>query len=125
MHFLDFVFPLQYPIYQLDAVQGGRGWLLALLLHHTPLCHAALALSTFHRHTLMSSNMTRAQHMAERRRQEYHLGICLDQVHRSASSSCTKDGLGIAAAVTELLFFEVLDGSSIFIIKICQYPSIR
>ena len=27
MHFLDNIFPLQYPVFKLGILEGGRGWL--------------------------------------------------------------------------------------------------
>jgi hypothetical protein len=50
MHYLDFVFPLQFPFYKHSAIKGGRGWLLSLLMQLEPLYHAALSLSAYHMH---------------------------------------------------------------------------
>jgi hypothetical protein len=50
MHYLDYVFPLQFPFYKHSAISGGRGWLLSLLLQLEPLYHAALSLSCYHMH---------------------------------------------------------------------------
>jgi hypothetical protein len=52
MHYLDHVFPLQFPLYQPSAVAGGRGWLLSMLAHTKPLHHAALSLAAYHRQSL-------------------------------------------------------------------------
>jgi hypothetical protein len=45
MYYLDFVFPLQFKMYDPTAAEGGRGWLLSLLLRTPPLYHMTLALS--------------------------------------------------------------------------------
>lgn len=50
MHYLDYVFPLQFPFYKHSAVKGGRGWLLSLLMQLEPLYHAALSISSYHMH---------------------------------------------------------------------------
>lgn len=50
MHYLDYVFPLQFPFYRHSAIKGGRGWLLSLLMQLEPLYHAALSISAYHRH---------------------------------------------------------------------------
>ena len=42
MHFLDSVFPLQYPMYKPEISEGERGWLLSLLLRAKSFYHAAL-----------------------------------------------------------------------------------
>ncbi len=50
MHYLDVVFPLQFPFYRPTACEGGRGWLLAILTQTKPLYHAALSIAAYHRH---------------------------------------------------------------------------
>jgi hypothetical protein len=45
MYYLDCVFPLQFRMYDPTAVEGGRGWLLSLLLRTPPMYHMTLALS--------------------------------------------------------------------------------
>lgn len=50
MHYLDYVFPLQFPFYKHSAIKGGRGWLLSLLMQVEPLYHAALSASSYHQH---------------------------------------------------------------------------
>jgi hypothetical protein len=50
MHYLDYVFPLQFPFYRHSATNGGRGWLLSLLMQLEPLYHAALSVSSYHMH---------------------------------------------------------------------------
>jgi hypothetical protein len=50
MHYLDHVFPLQFPFYKHSATKGGRGWLLSLLMQLKPLYHAALSVSSYHMH---------------------------------------------------------------------------
>jgi hypothetical protein len=49
MHYLDYVFPLQFRFYQPSPLEGGRGWLLSILLRTKPLYYAAITLSAFHR----------------------------------------------------------------------------
>lgn len=51
MHYLDSVFPLQYPYYPFSQ-SGGRGWLLWLLSKNGSLMRASLGLAALHlRHT--------------------------------------------------------------------------
>ena len=50
LHYLDFVFTIQFPFYKPSASNGGRGWLLATLLQLDPLYHAALSIATYHQH---------------------------------------------------------------------------
>ncbi|VUC30903.1 unnamed protein product [Clonostachys rosea] len=108
MNFIDSVFPLQLPLYKPDAATGGRGWLLSLLFRTKALYHAVLALGAYHRSTVMSPQGSSEWHTEDKKFQEEHLAICLDIVHESTSGACCKDGsgVGIAAAITQLLFFE-------------------
>ena len=48
MHYLDFVFPLQFPYYRPRPAEGGRGWLLSLILGTSAFFHAVLSLSQYH-----------------------------------------------------------------------------
>lgn len=49
MHCLDNVFPCQFRFYQPSLEDGGRGWLLSLLMQTKPLYHAACSLAAYHR----------------------------------------------------------------------------
>ena len=51
MHYLDHVFPYQYPCY--DKVKWSRGWLLWLLSKNGPLYRASLGLAAFHQRSLI------------------------------------------------------------------------
>lgn len=120
MHFVDNVFPLQYPMYKPEVSEGGRGWLLSLLLKTKPLYHASIGLSAYHRgvvlRELTSGGCTKPS-IAE---QESHLAICLTEFQEAIRSAhdCAKDcvygrdicvgsSLAIMACVVQLVFFEV------------------
>jgi C6 transcription factor Pro1 len=45
MYYLDYVFPIQFRLYNPTAAEGGRGWLLSLLLRTPPMYHMTLAMS--------------------------------------------------------------------------------
>lgn len=60
MHYLDKVFPCQFQFYQHSVEDGGRGWLLSLLLETKPFHHAACSLAAYHRQTLYSLRGIRA-----------------------------------------------------------------
>lgn len=51
VHYLDYIFPLQYPYYKDEPSLGGRGWLFWLLMKRGPLHQAVLTLSALHHHT--------------------------------------------------------------------------
>ncbi len=113
MHFLDNVFPLQYPMYKSGILNEGRGWLLALLLRTNPLYHAALALSAYHRRTIMLANSRTTAQAAALIEQEKHLELCLTDFQNTMKTInrfaklCPSEGLGIIAAIVQLVFFEV------------------
>lgn len=114
MHFIDTVFPLQYPMYRPTVFEGGRGWLLSLLLRTKPLYHASLALSAYHRGAVLYSASYRGCSTASTVHKEKHLAICLSEFQRAikdASSwvnkmTCPSAGLGLLACVIQLIFFE-------------------
>jgi hypothetical protein len=101
MHYLDHVFPLLFPMYE---PEGGRSWLLALLLKSKPFYHAALTLSACVRRDDVSTQSSRAAMLLQ---QEEHLELCLKLLSHSAQNSCSNDGLGMLAAVIHAMFFEV------------------
>ena len=113
MHFVDTVFPLQYPMYKPSVVHGGRGWLLSLLLRTKPLYHASLALSAYHRGTIfLATNSPCSAFSAVDK--ETHLAICLSEfqqaikgVSRWVNAMCPTNSLGLMACVIQLVFFEV------------------
>lgn len=49
MHYLDQVFPWQFPYYNRNSQLGNRGWLLSLLSKRGPSYHAAMSLSALHK----------------------------------------------------------------------------
>lgn len=107
MHFLDNVFPLQYPMYRPQMWDGGRGWLLGLLLRTPAFYHAALALSAYHRRDALPTEISHPHQIVFRVQQEQHLEISIKTVNHSSQNSCQNSGLGILASVIQLMFFEV------------------
>ena len=114
MHFLDHVFPLQYPFYKPRISDGGRGWLLAALLRTKPLYHVALALSLYHRRGI-SDGDTNVMDIDLAVQQEKHLEICINAFTQLTGHSCPTNPMDIMLAVLQLLLFEV------FIPHQCDY----
>jgi hypothetical protein len=111
MNFLDNVFPLQYPMYQPmyqpGIMNGGRGWLLSMLLLTKPFYHAALTMSAYHRRTITLAKLSQACQVASLVQQEKYLVLSLQSVNEHAQNSCPNSGLGIQISVIQLMFFEV------------------
>lgn len=113
MHFLDYTFPQQFPMYQPRFPDGGRGWLLTLLLHTAPLYHAALALGAYHRlltNFIMAPPTCRS---AALEKQADHLEKCLRNVQKAMRemdrfvSGSRELEIGTAMSVVQLVFHEV------------------
>ncbi|KIV96457.1 hypothetical protein PV10_00327 [Exophiala mesophila] len=111
MHYLDHVFPLQFPMYKPEGQLGGRGWLLSIILNNVPLYHATLALGAYHqRATIPVHTSHRTYRAATLVQQEQHLEICIKAFNQFASNHCPKSALGINTAVVQLIFFELFTG---------------
>lgn len=111
MHFLDHVFPLQYPMYKPGILEGGRGWLLTMLLRTESFYHVALALGAYHRRSVILDKFSHPHQVAALVQQEKHLESCINLVRQSAQNCRPSLGLGILASVVQLVFFEVLSNS--------------
>lgn len=115
MHFIDNVFPLQYPVYKPSIAEGGRGWVISLLLRSKPLYHACLALASFHRGAVMLELRRGPCGSAVVIEQEKHLAICLKDFRESiegvsnliGGDNCPKNNLGLMACIVQLIYFEV------------------
>ncbi|KAH8593049.1 fungal-specific transcription factor domain-containing protein [Bisporella sp. PMI_857] len=62
MHYLDHVFPLQFPFYKPSVIAGGRGWLLSILTTTKPLYHAAISLAAYHRRSMLCRDSASKDH---------------------------------------------------------------
>jgi hypothetical protein len=47
MHYLDYTFPFLNPFYRPPILDGGRGWLLVIIMRNKALFHIALSLSAY------------------------------------------------------------------------------
>lgn len=101
-------------MYSPSIAEGGRGWLLSLLLTTKPLLHAALALSSYHRGTMVLEESRSQCRSVSLQSQERHLAICLAEfqeqirtVGQFVAGNCSKNGIGMMASTVELIFFEV------------------
>lgn len=107
MHFLDHVFPRQYPMYNPEILEGGRGWLLPLLMQSKPFHHAALASAAHHRWASTITNVSFSRQNEAIMQQGRHLEMCLEYLREAAENSCPWKNLGISTGVLQLVFFEV------------------
>ncbi|KAL2206910.1 hypothetical protein CC79DRAFT_1370305 [Sarocladium strictum] len=113
MQYLDHTFALQFPMYNPRFPDGGRGWLLTLLLHTAPLYHAALALGAYHR---LLSNFVMAPpacRSAATFKHAHHFEQCLSNVQQAIRemtrfvSGSRELEIGTAMSVVQLVFLEM------------------
>ena len=114
MHFLDHVFPRQYPAYKPSLFQGGRGWLLSLLMRTKPLYHAALSLSAYDQQSSLLLPQYRVCNKISWSDLERHHSLCLQELRHDIQAlgkwlenRCFRSGVGVLASVVQLIFFEV------------------
>lgn len=113
MHFLDQVVPAQYPLYRPQPLDGGRGWLLSLLLRSKSLYHGALALSSYHRLISILAGARPACRALAATRHQHHLESCLREVRCTmqemtrANASFPDFDAGTLISVIQLVFSEV------------------
>ncbi|KAG5957510.1 hypothetical protein E4U58_005927 [Claviceps cyperi] len=118
MHFLDQVIPAQYPLYRPQPLDGGRGWLLSLLLRSKSLYHGALALSSYHRLISILAGARPACRALAATRHEHHLESCLRAVRCTmqemtrANANFLDFDAGTLISVIQLVFSEALTGES-------------
>ncbi|TGO36240.1 hypothetical protein BHYA_0131g00180 [Botrytis hyacinthi] len=118
MHYLDIVFPLQFRFYRPLASEGGRGWLLSILLHTRPLYHAALSLSAYHQSAMYSGNKSKTSDNIHEDLQKHHclalvgLRQHIDRLSLEIGLGRTKTKVEILACMICLISFEVLKGDS-------------
>ncbi|KAI1871235.1 uncharacterized protein JN550_004680 [Neoarthrinium moseri] len=70
IHYLDYIFPKQFPYYQDQPELGGRGWLLWLAMRNGPMYQSILSLAALHQFMLLGSD----KQNAELQLIEYHTG---------------------------------------------------
>jgi hypothetical protein len=107
MHFLDDVFHLQYPLYKPSALEGGRGWLLPLILQTRSLYHVALTFGACYR-TIALPSASQSSRVAAKFEQGKHFEICIKSLNMFAKNACPFKKLGIVTTVVQLIFYEVI-----------------
>lgn len=101
-------------MYKPDIFDGGRGWLLTILMRTKPLYHAAMALSSYHRRVMVFSRTGPTCRAIGTLQQETHLEICLVEFREAMKSvnhyvmtNKFHDGISTVTSIVQLVFFEV------------------
>ncbi|KAF5985774.1 C6 zink-finger PRO1A [Fusarium coicis] len=110
MHYLDHIFPYQYPFF--DKAKLSRGWLLWLLSKNGPLYRASMGLAALHQRSLLGE--TKNHHLEL----EFHTKA-VSQLHDFVSSVDINElrpenetSVEIITCGIALISFEVLRGSA-------------
>ncbi|KZF25158.1 hypothetical protein L228DRAFT_265632 [Xylona heveae TC161] len=114
IHYLDYIFPLQFPYYVDNPEVGGRGWLFWFLMKSDPLHQAILTLSALHRYT----RFARRAGDTEQELIEYHTkalqglrqALCQHEIGDLATSS--EQLIEFLACGSALISFEVFQGGT-------------
>jgi hypothetical protein len=110
MHYLDFVFPLQYTFYQPHSSEGGRGWYLSLLTRTKPLYNAALSLAAYHYSKI---SLSKSSIVVYDRFEEFHslalkgLREHVGDLSNKGLREGLKDSIEVLACLVQLVMFEV------------------
>jgi hypothetical protein len=113
MHFLDHVFPLEFPFYNPSMFEGGRGWILSLLMRTKPLYHAALSISAYHHTALNRAKNTMCKIETWNELQKHHT-LALQELHQdmreldhSEEESNINERIDALASIVQMVSFEV------------------
>ena len=125
MHYLDVVFPDQFPFYSPSISDGGRGWMLCLLMQSKPLYNAALCLAAFHQNVVLPPDAGKLQPSTYNEQDHFYtmalrgLRKHIDALNNKGLREGLKDSIEIFACVSQLIMFEVsnlIDGCWIMLI---------
>lgn len=114
MHYLDCVFPLLFRFYRPSISEGGRGWLLSILLRTKPLFHAALSLSAYHQRSILPENVGNEKDCNIMEDLEMHHSMTLielrrhiDRIQLEVGARCMVTRVEVLACMILLISFEV------------------
>jgi len=114
MQYLDHIFPLQFPFYKPSVSEGGRGWLLDLILRTRPLFHAVLSLKLCHMQSSQSlENLNKCDPNILEETDKHHtlalseLRSHIDGLELSTGSVNVARKIEILACMLQLVSFEV------------------
>ena len=115
MHYLDVVFPNQFPFYNPPSSDGGRGWLLLIILRTKPLYHAALSMAAYHQQKQWSQgcllsgvenntvDMLQMHHSLAIKELRHHL----ESFREEKRARCLEGNVEVLACIVFLISLEV------------------
>lgn len=130
--YLDYVFPYLFPFYRPPLFEGGRGWLLVLLMRNRALYHTALSMASYFFSVVLeaasdgkqSHERCRMTNWAELQRQQQlalrELQREIDTLNRKEQEACSeprpvptyRESARIVESILQLLIFDVAISSN-------------
>ncbi|KAI1870967.1 hypothetical protein JX265_006007 [Neoarthrinium moseri] len=121
MVYLDYVFPYTSPFYRPPLLEGGRGWLLVVLLRNKPLYHTALSVASYFFAVMLGSSLDGHEecktHNWDELQKHQELSIKALQGSMECLTSrgvqfCFRQSMQCLEGVAQLLSFETLIGNT-------------
>ena len=113
MHYFDHVLPLQFSFYSPSIFEGGRGWLLSILVRTKPLYHVVLSLAAYHQQSVLVRGSGVPCKASLAKLQERHIDCInvlrshLEKFSREAQVKSSEDLVDIMACICFLIALEV------------------
>ncbi|KAK6070137.1 C6 transcription factor [Seiridium cupressi] len=121
MLYLDYVFPYMSPFYRPPLIQGGRGWLLVLLMRNRPLYHTALSLASYFFSVMVGDSVRgheacqRSNWMELQKQQELSIKALQNSMQHLTTrgvSESLADGIHCLEGIIQLLQFDATIGNA-------------
>ena len=112
MHYLDDVFPIQFPFHERSHV-GKREWLLTILASTRPVYYATLSLSLLHKESCLEELETDLAKMWQKEKTRYYILALqesqqlLDELDTALGMAKLKGNIHALASTLQLISFEV------------------
>jgi hypothetical protein len=113
MHYLDDVFPLQFPFHETTSV-GKREWLLMILTSTRPVYYATLSLSLLHKEACLDDHETELASIWQEEKMRYFILALresqqmLHELSSVYSQDKVKGHIHALASAIQLISFEVI-----------------
>jgi hypothetical protein len=114
MYYFDFVCPLQYPFHKPRGVDGGRGWILALLMWTKLMYNAVLCIAVYHQKSTTPPHLLKKQPLGTGIDQERFYSLALGGLQKhigilsiQGGTEGLQDSIDIRSCVNQIIMFEV------------------
>ncbi|KFX96160.1 hypothetical protein O988_05448 [Pseudogymnoascus sp. VKM F-3808] len=118
MHFFDHVLPLQFRFYNPSIGEGGRGWLLSILIRTKPLYNVALSLAAYHQQSILVQDRKVQCTASLGKLKERHieciraLRLHIEKYPVGSQGDTCQDNIETLACITLLIALELFTGDT-------------